>query len=123
MPQSNRRGRLRRRQYLGCDAAIFFHGGRDQCVALESARVVTSVPDLGLARARKSSGAGDLSPGTSGKSWKGRDLLSDLTAAVASHPFPEAAGQFRRCFAQQKEEYRSAVGTTRHRDHKYLPQL
>src|SRR5205809_7894481 len=107
MPRSNRRGKLRRRQYLGCDAAIFFHGGRDQCVALESARAVTSVQDLGPARQRTSSGAADLSPGTSGKPWKGRDLLSDLTAAVASDLFPEAAGQFRMCFAQQKEDYQS----------------
>ena len=55
------------------------------------ARALASVQGLRPARERKSNGAWDLSPGTSGKSWKDRDLLLDLTGAVAAARCPKAA--------------------------------
>src|SRR5207244_409880 len=83
------------------------------------AHAAAIVQGLRPARAQKRNGAEDPSRGTSGRSWKGRDLLSDSRFAVAVAPFPKPAAQFRKLSSRQKEDGRLASGTTPRRDHKY----
>ena len=61
------------------------------CAAPGLARALASVPGLRPARERTSNGALDLSPDTSDKSWKDRDLFSDLTGAVAAARCPSSS--------------------------------
>src|SRR5439155_11541755 len=65
-------------RWLDCVAPISLLARKLPCAAPESVRALASVRDLRLARERTSSDALDLSPDTSDKLLRGRDLFSDL---------------------------------------------
>ena len=98
----SQREKLQRQALLGLRCSHFFPRAQNPSVGLGSARVAASVPDLRPARAQKNSDAGDLSPGTLGRSWKDRDLLSDLRVAVDAAQFPKPAEQFRSVLRPRK---------------------
>src|SRR5262245_61351540 len=79
-----------------------------------------SVPNLRPAREPTSNGAADVSPGTSSKSLKDRDLLWDLTGAVVAVRCLGAVGSFRKLFLQRKAADRLAVGKVQRRVRKHL---
>src|SRR5262249_30796992 len=101
-------------------ASISYRESELQCVAPESACALASVPDLQRARERKSNDALDLSPNTSGKSWRDRDLSCGLTPAVCAVQCSAATGLFRTLFHRQTAAARSAVDKGRRQVHKHL---
>src|SRR6266536_780059 len=81
----------RQPQQLDFVAAIFYLAQQLRCAGLGLARALASAQDLRPTRERKGNGAAALSPDTSSRLWKGRDLLSDSTGAVTAARFPGVA--------------------------------
>src|SRR6266498_2552560 len=105
---------------VGLRRTHFFPRVRPQCAGPESARGATSVQDLRPVREPTSNDAWDLSRGISGKSSKGRDLLSDSTGAVAAARYLKPAGRFQMLFLQQRADDLLAVDRTRRQVHRRL---
>src|SRR5213079_2057951 len=72
----------------------FFPRVKTQCVVPELVRALASVPNLPRARERTSNGALNLSPNTSDRLWKARDLFSDSRGAVGEVRFPRPGERF-----------------------------
>src|SRR5436189_3318783 len=115
-----RSGTLQVARRLDCVAPISSLERKLQCAAPESVRALASVRDLQPARERNSTGALDLSPGTSGKSLKDRDLLSGSIDAAGAARCPVTAGSSRRVFLQQTAGDLLAIGKARRRAHTRL---